>query len=148
TETGAGRVARLSELRTRIAALPGVVNVTIGQPPGSSRFRTVAVAFEWRKQPAAPHSILYYNYVEPGHFRTLGIPVLLGAGLEPGKRVGQSAMLSESAARQIFGGSNPLGRTIRLGPVDEHFRNVPDLRPDGSTFEVVGVVGDVRGWTF
>jgi len=44
-----------------------------------------------------------------------------------------SVILSESAARQLWPGQNPIGRGLRFGD------------NDGSAFQVIGVVRDVRG---
>lgn len=74
-----------------------------------------------------------FNYVGPGYFAALGIPLragreieaLDGAGGEP-----SAAVVNELAAERLFPGRSPLGQELRLR--------------DGSRARVVGVVAAVR----
>jgi hypothetical protein len=114
--TAARRLALINELQMRTAALPGVTRVTSGRPPGSFGFRTAAIPIgEGKGAATVAQSILHYTYVQAGYFEALGIPLFLGRGFERQAQNGQSVILSESAAKQIFRGDNPLGRSIRLG---------------------------------
>lgn len=73
------------------------------------------------------------HIVSPDYFRTLGVPLLAGRpfGREDGLGSPAVAIISESAARQLWPGENPIGRTIEWnGP---------------RTHEVIGVVADIRG---
>jgi ABC-type antimicrobial peptide transport system permease subunit len=70
---------------------------------------------------------------------------LLGSGFQP--QSGQperSAIVSESAARELWPGRNPIGRSVRLG-TDQKFHNKTELLPDGPTWQVTGVASDTRG---
>ena len=71
------------------------------------------------------------NYVDPGFFDTLGIPVLQGRGLreEDGVSDRRVAVVSERAARQLWPGQEAVGR--RLVRV-------------GAPFEVIGVARDAH----
>jgi len=129
--TAERRLGLARELRTRVAALPGVSAITSARPPGLSRFRTSA----------GDHAILPYSYVQPNYFQTLGIPLI--AGSLP-RQQEQSLILSESAARYLWPGENPIGRTLRLGLVDERFRPLNELHTAGFTYQVAGIVGDKR----
>jgi len=147
--TSARRVALISEIHMRVARLPAVTKVTSGRPPGSLGFRTAAIPIgEGKGTAAVTQSILHYTYVQAGYFETLGIPVFLGRGFERQTQDGQSVILSESAAKQIFRGENPLGRIIRLGGTDEQTHNSSELTADGSSYQVVGVARDTRGSEF
>ena len=131
--------AFVRELRSRIAALPGVVAVTSGRPPGNL-FRTPAVSLEGTR------TILHYGYVQANYFETLGIPVSLGRTFQPGAaRAEGPIVLSESAAKQLWPQQNPVGRSLRLGLVDEGFHRLRDMPADGSAHQVIGVVHDTRG---
>ena len=73
------------------------------------------------------------NYVSPGYFATLGVPILRGRTFtcqeaETGAHV---AIVSESGARQFWPGENPLGRRFKL---DMKFTGKFD-----AGFEVIGV---------
>jgi predicted permease len=74
---------------------------------------------------------LYRNWVSPGYFATVGIP--LAGGREFGDRDTASAprvaIVNESAARRYFPGQNPIGRHIGIGRLDT---------------EIVGVARDAR----
>jgi predicted permease len=74
--------------------------------------------------------------ITAGYFRTLGIPVLRGRGLEAGDIAGAPAVgiVNEAAVRQVFGGQDPIGRRVRWA------REEPPV-----WMTVVGVAGDVRG---
>ena len=138
--TAARKTALVNEFRTRMADLPGVTRVTSGRPPGSS-FRTAV-------QTSTVRSILNYTYVQSDYFETVGIRLLLGAGFEPQMQNGRFVLLSESAAKQIFGDENPLGRRVRLGVTDERMHSSNELAADGPTYQVIGVVRDTRGSEF
>jgi predicted permease len=139
------RIALVNELRFRLAALPGVTAVTSAQSPGNA-FRTGAIPVE--KAAAGDRSFLFYTYVQPGYFETLGIPLVHGRGFEGDAGAGQFAVLSESAARRMFGNENPLGRRVRLGFIDERLHLSRELVANGPTWQIAGIARDTRGWTF
>jgi predicted permease len=133
--TTARKLALVRELRTHLAALPGVTAITSARPPGDYGFVTAAAA-----------GTMHYAYVQPNYFQTVGIPVLLGRSFEsqPGGAE-RSIILSESAAKQLWPGQNPVGRSIRLGATDEQVHNPSELRADGPAYQVIGVARDTRG---
>ena len=69
-----------------------------------------------------------------GYFAALGIPVHRGRAFEPTDRAGAPlvAIINESLARQIWPGTDPIGRRVRIG------------NASGPWLSVVGVAGDVR----
>jgi predicted permease len=75
-----------------------------------------------------------FRVVSPGYFRAMGIPLLEGRELAGADREGSSpvGVVNASFARAIFPGESAVGKDVRL------------FRPDGDSFEIVGVVGDVR----
>jgi ABC-type antimicrobial peptide transport system permease subunit len=78
------------------------------------------------------HSVaIYPNWVEPGFFQTMNIPLLLGRTLLPGEK--NAVVISESFARRQWPGQNPIGKQF-------------DPAVQGSSLRdtVVGVVGDAR----
>jgi hypothetical protein len=140
------RLALIRELRTRVAALPGVAAITSARAPDDSGVRAAAISLNGEK-PSSKNmqGNIYYTWIESNYFRTLGIPLLLGSGFQP--QTGQperSVIVSESASRQLWPGRNPIGRSLRLG-TEEQFHSKRELLPDGPTWQVIGVAGDARG---
>ncbi|HEX3683971.1 MAG TPA: ADOP family duplicated permease [Bryobacteraceae bacterium] len=144
------KTALLRELRRRLSALPGVVAVTGARAPDDNLYRTAAVALSGAN--GSSHnlqSILYYTYVEANYFQTLGIPFFLGHGFQPQTHnAGQSVILSESAAKQLWPRENPIGRSVRLGATDEKLHVGNELIADGPAYQVIGIVRDTRGVEF
>ncbi|HYL93007.1 MAG TPA: ABC transporter permease [Alphaproteobacteria bacterium] len=138
------------ELRTRLAALPGVAAITSATPPDGSLLQTAAISLNDEKSPAQPvQSFVYYIYVEANYFQTLSIPLLQGRGFQAQAGQPESAViLSESAAQQLWPGRNPIGQSLRLGITDEKPHNPRDLFADGPAYQVIGVARDTRGVQF
>jgi putative ABC transport system permease protein len=144
--SGDRKVTLVQELGARLSALPGVVGITSSRAPTDNGGRRAAVSLDG-SQPSARnmHALLYYTWVQANYFQTLGVPMLLGHGFQ--SRSGASerlAILSESAARRLWPGQNPLGRSLRLS-ADGQFHNQGELLPDGPVWLVVGVARDTRG---
>ena len=55
-----------------------------------------------------------------------------------------TVVLSETAAQRLWPGQNPIGRTLELNS-GSNFHEKNELTPDGRSYQVVGVVHDVRG---
>ena len=90
---------------------------------------------------------LYYTWVQPNYFETLGIPLSRGRGFRAAAaQADHFAILSESAAQRLWPGQNPIGQSLRLG-TDGQFHNQGELLPDGPTWQVIGVARDTRGVT-
>jgi putative ABC transport system permease protein len=72
------------------------------------------------------------HIVNGGYFRLLGIPLMAGRSFNALDTPGSTgvAVVSQRLARMLWPDSNPLGQV---------------LERDGRSYEVVGVVGDVRG---
>ena len=118
------------ELRTRLAALPGVAAITSAWAPDGAGFRTAAVSLASDK---------------PNYFQTLGIPLLFGRGFQT--QAGQpenAVILSESAAEMLWPGQNPIGHGLRLAPGGQ-FEVKGEFLSDGPTYQVIGVARDTRG---
>jgi predicted permease len=144
------KLSLVDAIRSRLAATPGVTALTSAQPPGDSRFQTLAIAADRETSSAGNVEwLLHYSDVQADYFQTLGIPMLLGRTFEP--RTGQgeySIILSESAAKQLWPGQNPIGRRLRLGITDKRFHSRAELSATGPAYRVVGVVRDTRGAEF
>ncbi len=148
--TAARKLALVHELRSRLAALPSVAAVTSARPPDDFAFQTVAVSLS-RETHGGSHvqSVLSYTHIEPNYFQTLGVPLFLGRGFQPqASQPERSVILSESAAKQLWPGRNPVGDSLRLGAVDERIHSAGELVAEGPAYQVIGVARDTRGVEF
>jgi len=135
-----------AELRARVNAMPGVVETTIGRAPDGGGVRTAAVTTNG-EVPTNQNAkaFLYYTYVQPNYFQTLGIERVAGRNFSVrGGESEASVILSESAAKRLWPGENPIGRSLRLG-VGDLYHGKGEQLPDGPTFQVIGLVHDVLG---
>jgi len=115
---GQSAVSLHREILHRLAAIPGVEVVTTftDAPLGGSSVTTKGFSI---------------NYVGPGFFETMGIPLLAGRALNEQDAVEKRpvAVISARVARQFFLDRNPLGQHLDVFGKDR---------------VVVGVVGDAR----
>ncbi len=142
------KAALVRDLRSRMAALPGVTAVTSARAPNDNGGRRAAVSLN-REPPSAANmrATVYYTWVQSNYFETLGIPLTRGRGFGPHAASGDhEAILSESAAHRLWPGQDPIGKTLRLG-TDGQFHNQGELLPDDGTWQVIGVARDTRGVT-
>lgn len=130
-------IALLDQMRARIAALPGVLNV------GSGNIRTLDGDDEGSNitaegAPALPDELQDVDYIaiSPHYFSTLGIPLLSGRELTEadGATAPKVALASEAMVKRFFPGRNPVGLHFAFGGGN---KVVPDI-------QIVGVVKDVR----
>ncbi|HKR25955.1 MAG TPA: FtsX-like permease family protein, partial [Acidobacteriaceae bacterium] len=137
--------ALVRDLRNRLATIPGVADVTVARAPDDEMSREGLVSVNG-EEPSL-HNMkadLYYTWVEPNYFETLGIPLLLGRAPTRSDEQEHAVVLSESAARALWPGGNPLGRKLRMG-TDARYHSVTEPLPDGPEWQVIGVVRDTRG---
>ena len=125
-------------LMERVASLPGVRGVTVGDAPlaGHSWITLVQDIEGHPPIPQGEGTPIGVHMVGDRHFETLGIPVLQGRTLDErdGTDATPTVVLSQFAVRKLFPGENPLGRRIKMGVSDD----------DHDAYaEVVGVAGDV-----
>jgi predicted permease len=82
-------------------------------------------------------TLVYRNRVTPGHFRTLGIPLVVGRDFDARDRAQGAAVaiVNETLARRFWPGENPIGKRLR------ELTDRGDPRP---WFEVVGVARDSK----
>jgi predicted permease len=144
--TPARRLSLVRDLRARLAAFEGVAAITSAHAPDDFGFQTAAAPLDHGQ--SSPQSLLYYKYVQPNYFDTLRIPLFLGRGFPAHGSAGQAVILSESAARRLWPGENPIGRSLRLGATDERVHNPSELVAAGPAFQVIGVARDTRGVEF
>jgi len=126
--------AYFSRAEAAVSALPGVEAAAFthtspfrwGIPIGYSRLGTAGDG-------AKPEALqAFTDSVGVDYFKAAGIPLRAGRlfGPEDDFRAPRRLIISESAARRLFGTENPIGQQLSSG--------------SPQPFEVVGVVGDVR----
>jgi predicted permease len=92
---------KVTALTARLARLPGVDAVTTSvTPPLSTRISIVNV-------PSAPPVCV--NQVAPNYFVSMRIPIVRGRSFLPGETA--AAIVSESAARALWPGDDPVGKS-------------------------------------
>ena len=132
------QLAFFAELERRLEALPGVSAAAVSDsiPPfGGTRGRPFST-IEVEGKPPMPEGtggMVGWRYVTPGYFAAMGIPMRRGRVFTESDR-GASALsvvLSETLARQMFPGEDPLGKHIQR-------------TPQGQWYTVVGVAADAR----
>jgi predicted permease len=76
------------------------------------------------------------NFVAPGYFTTLGIPLLAGRDFREGDdaQAERVAVVNETFARRLFPGRSPIGQRIGIG-----------VTAEPATIEIVGLVADSKG---
>jgi len=119
----------LTQLRDRVAALPGVISTAATDSiPLSGGHRSDGMSAEGHPKQQAPIVEMYM--ATPGYFETLGIPRLAGRDFANESPTGPKvAVINKALAEKLFPGENPIGQRIRDGS---------DL------FEVIGVVGNIK----
>ncbi len=118
----------------RLRTVPGIESAALVRAVPFSQ-NGGATTYQVEGQPEPPKGsepVAQFNIVSPGYFRTLGIPQLRGRDFDEHDSADSPpvAVVNDTMARQLWPGTDPLGRRLRL-------------RDAGWTV-VVGVVGDVR----
>jgi predicted permease len=123
----------LTQLRERVAGLPGVVSVaaTDSVPlKGGNRSDGFTVV-GWPSQREAPIVDLFM--ATPGYFETLGIPRVLGRDFAQESSTGQKVgIVNQAFVTQLFQGQNPVGRHVNGAGVD---------------YQIIGVVKNIKSRT-
>src|SRR5439155_2934207 len=126
--------ALLSRLTNALKSAPGVqaAGASSGIPlgPGSTTSGTLAAIGAWDSALGQPMNSAWRS-VDTGFFAALRVPLLRGRVFGPGDSAGKRRVfvLSQQAARSLYGSSDPIGRLLQF---------------DGAVGEVIGVVGDIR----
>jgi len=122
------------ELTTRLEAIPEVerVGTALFLPFTGVDGCSVVMTPEQRAGEKDPPCIRFYG-VGPGYFEALGIPVRMRSPSwsDLGQRAAV-AVVSESLARQLWPGEDPIGKLVT---------GSPEMTP----YRVIGVAGNVRG---
>jgi predicted permease len=114
--------AYLQQMQIRLHSVPGITSVSLVKlPPMGHTVSNSNVEINGRSV------TLYPNWVEPGFFATMGIPLKTGRTFMPGEK--HAVIVSDSFARQQWPRENPLGKQIGEGDTKD---------------TVIGVAGDAH----
>ncbi|MFG1690532.1 ABC transporter permease, partial [Gemmatimonadota bacterium] len=132
--------AFVQDVLRRMNALPEVESAAaVNYPPASGQGWGLGFSIEGHDPPASPEDWIgaYVKTITPGYLRTMGIPVRRGRAFTEQDRAGGSevAIINEAAAQQYWHEENPIGTRVRMQDSAED---------DERSFEIVGVVGDVK----
>jgi predicted permease len=115
-----------------LAKIPGVRSVALtSETPMAGDTWVDGVQRPDHPLPDAQTPDANIRWISPSYATTLRIPLLSGRDLQASDRnYDTNALISEKAARDIWPGESPIGRTFTL--------------EDNTTYTVVGVLGDAR----
>jgi predicted permease len=119
------------------ASWPGWLGVLGGRPASA--------------EGASGKSAVTYQFVSPEYFAVLDIDLVRGRGFTPAERSADAAVavVSETAARELWPGIAAVGQILRLqSDATRDPREADDPPPVSRSFVVVGVARDVPGFRF
>jgi predicted permease len=121
----------LTQLRERVAAIPGVVSVAAtDSTPLSGGNRSDAFHAESESNSTGPDPDVELYMATPGYFETMGIPRLAGRDFaNEAADAPKVAIVNRAFAEHFFDRENPIGHRVTGG---------------GATYEIIGVVQNIK----
>src|SRR5271157_1922826 len=117
----------------RVRALPGVKSAGwISRLPLQGEEKVDSIYVPGQLTPRLQSPVANYRYVSPGYFESMGMLLRRGRLIEPADRDRNVALISESVAKKLWAGGNPLGKQFYPGSDEKILA------------EVIGVVADIR----
>jgi len=127
------RASFLRAVLERVESLPGVTSAGVSNRlPLSGEGGNNLLLTEGANIPLMERPLADIRQVNPGFFRTMGIPLRSGRIFEEADRSRKVALVSAVTAGRLWPDQNPIGKRFRMGS------------DDSPLIEVAGVVGDVR----
>ncbi|HZR66933.1 MAG TPA: ABC transporter permease [Terriglobales bacterium] len=142
-DTWAERAAYFAQLRERVAAMPGVQMTAISAnatPPRNGWNQP----FEILGKNIGEQQDLRINFVSPGYFPVLDIPLAAGR-LWSGAEIDRGATLAivnQSFVRRYFPGEDILGHSLRIPRLVGEPPQVLDAPGSDGWLQIIGVVND------
>ncbi|MGO4880501.1 MAG: ABC transporter permease [Bryobacteraceae bacterium] len=149
----ASQLRFFEDLESRLGRIPGVTRLALSDstPLGGTARSTIYSVIDVPGRPRAAEGtggMVTWRAVTPDYFAALGIPILRGRAFTEEDRDPQSntVVLSDSLARRLFPGEDPLGKQIqpgRAGPwltvigVARNVKNNALMEPDDPEFYLV-----------
>jgi putative ABC transport system permease protein len=136
-DTDNARAISFTQVLQAVRQVPGVITCAFtSQLPLGGDFEVYGVQLEAHPADIAQAGLQYA--VSPDYFAAMGIPLHRGRLLDERDQAGSpgAVVVSETFAKHKFGGQDPIGQRVRLGPNAGH--------ADQPWSTIVGVVGDVK----
>jgi predicted permease len=130
-----------AQVLARLRQMPGTMAATMTSGGPTDGFTNALTGITVDGQPSEPLAEglrIRGRDATAGYFETFRIPILQGRAFEESDRGQPTVVLSESAARLLFPGQDPLGHTVQVA----HY-SAPS-RPGYRWATVVGVAADVH----
>ncbi|MGC2186302.1 MAG: ABC transporter permease [Terriglobales bacterium] len=139
----AERAAYFTQLRERVAAMPGVLSAGISTnatPPNNGWPQP----FEIMGKTAADQQQARANFVSPEYFTTLHIPLLEGHLWEQSEisRGATLAVVNQAFARRYFAGEDVLSHSVRMPRLTGQPPYRLNATGSDGWLQIIGVVGD------
>ena len=133
------QIAARDEMLARVTSIPGVLGAaTLSARPFSGRtgWNAIYTGDGQTSEAQGINPLINLESVGPEYFRTLEIPIRRGRAFDARDREDAPpvAIVSDAVARHTWPGKDPIGRRIKLGPVES----------PAPWATVVGVVGETR----
>ena len=133
-------VAFYDQLRERLEQTPGIAAVNIVEIVPLMLSNRASEMVKETSEPAptgVSGTLVYQNVVSPGHFLTLGIPLVAGRDFDARNRAGTTpvVIINETLARRLWPHESPLGKRLHERDGMETF---------GPWLEVIGVARDSK----
>jgi predicted permease len=132
--TAEGTVQFLTQLRQRVAALPGVTSAVVTDVvplSGGTRSDGFRAVGDSTSSHSVPSVELYM--ATSGYFETMGIRRVAGRDFANESATGPKvAVVNRAFVERVFGGANPIGRQVTGG---------------GVVYQIIGVVGNIKSRT-
>jgi len=128
----ARRTVLFAQIVERTEALPGVAAAGLAVSlPLASGPPEIFFKINGRVGGPEPGYLADFDFCTPHYFRAMGIPLIRGRpfGERDATSVAGVAIINEALAREYFSNEDPLGQSITV---------------DNRTWEIVGIVGDIR----
>lgn len=131
---GEARERFFGEFLERVNGLPEVEAAGLSMPMPLVSDYNSGLEIEGVPTPSEGRPLTLFYAVSPGFFDAMQIPLVKGRYIDAGDRRGghRVIVISQALADQHFGGSDPIGRRIRVGQGNNDWR------------EIVGIVGNVK----
>jgi putative ABC transport system permease protein len=148
------RTAFFQQLLESVKNTPGAQEASASAAIPLEHYGNGYIRVDGQANPALDRTLVEFNYVSTGYFRTFGIPFFQGRNFteqeyrdtedttrkvaalwesghpEAARSLRQVAVINQTMARHFWPQQNPLGKTFRMG--------------DNGQFAVLGVVADVN----
>lgn len=141
------RAAFVEQIRQKIAMIPGVLSAAVGNdatPPYSGQDQKFQLEGQSEGGDSGPN--VRIEFVSPGYFVTLGIPLLQGRIWDETENVRGDgvAIVNAAFAREYLTGGAAVGKKVRIPDLKSTAPLVSSSPQSTGWRQIVGVVGDAR----